>query len=108
MRTIDPVLAAAMLEGRGEPIARARLYDYDGTAFLYQGSVDLDNYEMRGQTCSCVSRSLISGVAFTIERGVQIAGVEYVEESQYFFVTKNERGDGIYEASGYFLPGGIV
>ena len=107
MRTIDPILAAAMLEGRGEPIARARLYDYDGSGFFYIQSADLASYKMLGLSCEIVL-SIWYGNVWTIERGVRVAGVEYVEESQYFF-RREQRFDtlsGEYHIKGDALPTG--
>ena len=107
MRTIDSILAAAMLEGRGEPIAWARLYDYDGSGFFYIQSADLASYKMLGLSCEIVL-SIWYGNVWTIERGVRVAGVEYVEESQYFF-RREQRFDtltGEYHIKGDALPTG--
>lgn len=103
MRTIDPILANAMREGRGEPIARATL-----TGAFESVTVDLVYYKFDETQCEIqfYSRNFFDfdyDTQWTLTRGVRIAGVEYVVSSPQF----NLIGDVKSEHGKFVLKGHI-
>lgn len=121
MRTVDPILHAALMEGKGKPKILAYVGYADGTV---KYSVKPIAYKLTGTTLEIEMPKVsdIGGdqVSIWLERGVTIGGVDYTITTSRFYIASQEYrddqtqlvignlfpkkkytspGDGTYEAS---------